>query len=554
MAGLLVLLHLGGAIALLLWATRMVRTGVERAYGRYLKARLRDVMRKPVFAILFGLFMAVVLQSSTAVTLLVSSFVGAGFVTGAAGLMAVRGGELGSALVVKILSLDLSALVPLLLITGTVVFMTTERREWRQLGRIIVGVALLILSLEMTGNATAPLRDSEALPAIISYLASDPVSSFLIAAVITYIFHSSIAGIILIASFATHGLIGTQLGVIMVLGVNFGSSLIAPLLTRNAPPETRVVALGNLLMRGAGSLLMLALILLAHPPLGLLGTDAASSVINAHIIFNLIIMICGIPLSKPVLKLTEKFVRLQTTVPSTPDKSYPFSQTALNPISRDKPTRALASATREAVHLADIIELMAEKTMELYSYPDKGGIDEVASLGKLLDQRQGELKLYLADLATGKLSPDETRQTQNLLDTCVKLQQTGAILSHTMLNGIRRLHSGKLILPKSDKTELIEFYAQVLTNARMAFNVLISGDIETAREIVHEKDRLRTLERSLRLRHFERMRDGGETDVATSTFYLDQLHELKQINGLLASLAYPVLEEQSMLKGSRLKK
>src|ERR1051325_9712652 len=102
MSGSVVLLHLAGAVALMLFATRMVKTGVERAYGDVLRHRLRATMRNPI--------------------------------------MAVLGAEIGSALVVKLLTFDLTLLVPICLVAGTVMFMATERRDWRQSGRILAGV------------------------------------------------------------------------------------------------------------------------------------------------------------------------------------------------------------------------------------------------------------------------------------------------------------------------------------------------------------------------------------------------------------------------------
>ena len=185
MSGSIVLLHLAGAVALLLWATRMVRTGVERAYGEVLRRRLRATMRNPVAAVLTGVALAIALQSSTAVTLLVGSFAGAGIVSGMSGQLAVRGAEIGSALVVKLLSFDLSLLVPACLAAGTAMFMATERRAWRQAGRILVGIGLLILSLELIGEASEPLRDSRLLPVIVDYLAGDPVTAYLLAALMT---------------------------------------------------------------------------------------------------------------------------------------------------------------------------------------------------------------------------------------------------------------------------------------------------------------------------------------------------------------------------------
>src|SRR5690348_14336229 len=122
MSGSVILLHLGGAVALLLWATRMVRTGVERAYGDLLRHELRATMRNPLLAVIAGAALAIAFQSSTAVTLLVGSFAGAGIVEGMVGQLAVRGAEIGSALVVKLLTFDLSLLVPVCLIVGTAMF------------------------------------------------------------------------------------------------------------------------------------------------------------------------------------------------------------------------------------------------------------------------------------------------------------------------------------------------------------------------------------------------------------------------------------------------
>src|ERR687897_1255147 len=99
-----------------------------------------------------------------AIALLVGSFSGAGIVGGTSGLLAVLGADVGSALVVKLLSFDLSLLVPLCLAAGTAMFMATERRDWRQFGRILVGIGLLVLSLEMIGTASEPLRESRLLP------------------------------------------------------------------------------------------------------------------------------------------------------------------------------------------------------------------------------------------------------------------------------------------------------------------------------------------------------------------------------------------------------
>ncbi|GAA5097397.1 Na/Pi cotransporter family protein [Bartonella acomydis] len=552
MHGSLVLLHLAGAISLLLWATRMVRTGVERAYGDKLKYKMRHVISKPFFAVSFGLFAAMTLQSSTAITLLVGSFVESGFISGLAGLMAVRGGELGSALVVKILSYDLTIVVPLCLLIGTCIFMTTEKRDWRQIGRIVIGIGLLILSLQMISTATEPLRESAILPNIIRYLSTDPVSSFLLAAALTYLLHSSIAGIILLINLANYDLIHAQLCVIMVLGVNFGSSLIAPLLTRSASPNTRLVPLGNLLMRGAGSILVLIFFLSFQPPITWLGNDASIQVINAHIIFNIFILFAGIPLSKWILKLTTKIVDLSTKKTQT-DKTLNLShQTALDDSVLERPTLALSNVMREVIHICDLVDIMLKKIMELYEKPDPDIIRELNQLNTILDKKHIAIKLYLARLAGQKLSDEEALQTQELLEACIKLDQAGDIIIHNMLMLVKKKQQKGLQFNSDGWNDLLRFHSIVLANAHIAFNVLVSHDTHTAHLLVQKKDQLRNLEKEMSLKHFKRLREGDLKNIESSSLHLDTVRDLKQINSLLTSMIYPILEAQGLLQSSRL--
>ncbi|WP_455479010.1 Na/Pi cotransporter family protein [Bartonella sp. B23] len=549
----LVLLHLAGAISLLLWATRMVRTGVKRAYSDRLKYKMRYVISKPLFAISFGLFSAIILQSSTAVTLLVGSFVESGFISELAGLMAVRGGELGSAFVVKILSYNLTLVVPLCLLIGTCIFMTTEKRDWRQIGRIIIGIGLLVLSLQMISAAMEPLRNSAVLPSIIRYLSTDPISTFLLAAALTYLLHSSIAGIILLVNFANYDLIHAQLCVIMVLGVNFGSSLIAPILTRNASPNSRLIPLGNLFMRGAGSIFILILFLFFQPPITWLGNAPSAQVTNAHIIFNVFILLAGIPLSKWVLKLTAKIVRISTKTTQS-DKILSLSdQTALDDSVLERPTLALSNVMREVIHICDLVDIMLEKIMDLYEKPDPDIIRELNQLNTMLDKKHVAIKLYLAQLARQKLSDEQALQTQELLSACIKLDQAGDIIIHNMLTLVKKKKQKGLQFSSDGWNDLLQFHAIVLANAHIAFNVLVSRDTHTAHLLVQKKDQLRNLEKEMSLKHFKRLREGDLKNIESSSLHLDTVRDLKQINSLLTSMIYPILEAQGLLKSSRLR-
>lgn len=549
MSGSLVLVHLAGAVALLLFSTRMVRTGVERAYGDRLRLRLRAVLGNPVMAVATGTLLAICLQSATAVVMLVGSFSGAGMVSAASGLVAVLGADLGSALVVKLLSFDVHILVPIFLASGTAMFMATERREWRQPGRILVGIGLLLLSLRMIGEASEPLRESRLLPVIVNYLSGDPVTAFLIAGVMTWLFHSSVAAVLLVTALAARGLLPGQLGLVLVLGVNAGAGLIAFMLSRGALPRARLVPTGNLILRLGMAVLALAAIGFLEPDLSLLGTTAAAQVVHGHIAFNALIVLLGATLAPWVIALAEKLV-MRPSSAATPASEGEIS--ALDESALTTPGLALANATREVVRMCETVELMLTRVIELYEDADQERIDALSALDDRVDKRHRLLKLYLARATAAEMTDDQRARARELLGACVKLEQVGDIVVRNLLPQVQKKLDRHVAFTSQGWRELASFHAAVLANARLAFNVLISRDTETAREIVRQKDRLRDQEKQSSSSHFERLREGREQSLDTSTLHLDTIRDLKQINSLLASIAYPVLEDAGLLKGSRL--
>ncbi|MBE0694799.1 MAG: Na/Pi cotransporter family protein [Aquamicrobium sp.] len=551
MTGSLVLVHLGGAIALLLWATHMVRTNVEDAYGDALRLKLRHTLKNPLMAVGAGGALAVAFQSATAVTLLVASFAGSGIVSGTTGLMAVLGADLGSAFVVKLLSYDLSLLIPVAIFAGAVIYLSTDRRAWRQFGSILVGIGLLILSLRLIGEASEPLRESRILPVVVNYLSGDPITAFLIAAVTTWLFHSSVAFVLLTAALAARGLMPAELGVVMVLGANLGGGLVAALLSRTMPLQSRAVPFGNLAIRGVGAVLALAAFILFRPPLDMLGAGAPLQVVHAHILFNAALVVLGLPFAGLVSRAVERVLASAAPKPRVALEDREAS--ALDPDALGSPSRALANVSRAVVGVCDTIEVMLKSIMELYEEPDPARMEALAALDDRVDRKHAAIKLYLAKISTKGMSDDEARRTQELLEGCVKLEQVGDIIVRNMLVHVRKKLDRHLTFTPEGWRELSDLHAMVMANARLAFNVLISRDPETAFQLVQEKDRLRDLERQTSQRHFERLREGTSRSIETSSLHLDTIRDLKQINSLLASIAYPVLEEHGLLGHTRLR-
>lgn len=546
----LIILHLAGAVMLLLWAVRMVRTGVERAAGANLKTALKGARAGRLQAAGAGTVLAMLLQSATAVGILAAGFAASGVLPVATGLAALLGADVGSALVVQVLSFDLSWLVPVLLVAGPVLFLKFESRAIKQIGRILVGIALILLSLRLIGEATGPLRDSTLLPIIIGYLRDDLITAFVLAAAFAWLIHSSVAAILLFATFAATGLLPADVGIVFVLGANLGAGIIAVWLTRNESAAARHIPLGNLLFRGVAAITML----IAHTvwvlPLDLMGAAPDRQLVNFHLLFNLLLLVTCLPFVGPVARFVERLVR----DPAGDDTKHiaPVRVSALDPSVTDQPTLALASATRELLRMGETVEQMLRPTMDLFESGNAEQIARVQGLDREVSKAHTGIKLFIAEVNRGALSEEEARRGIELTDFAINLHHIGDIAAKSLMGLVEQKTKKRLSFSPEGWAEMNALHDRVLANTQLALNILVSDDLESARQLVREKEHMRKLERDSLDRHLARLQSGNVESIATSDIHLEVVRALKEINSLLATVAYPILSQSGDLLQSRL--
>ncbi|WP_454286867.1 Na/Pi cotransporter family protein [Rhizobium arsenicireducens] len=547
MSGIVVFINLAGAVALLLWATRMVRTGIERAYGNLLKERLRLAISNRFSAAVGGFFFAIVLQSATAVALIVSSFVAGGYVSTGIGVATLLGADLGSAFVVRILRYDLALLIPVLLLMGTIAFRASEQRNWRQAGRILFGLGLLLLSLRLIGEASDPLRSSEILPLVFNYLSRDWITAFLLSALLAWAFHSSVATILLFASLADRDLLPPALIIPLVLGANFGAAVIGAILTKNAEAAARIVPLGNFVIRGFGTLAALALqFAVSLDPL-LFAARLGDAVVMIHLAINAAVLIFGLPFSGIVARALEAVLAKPTA-----ETVVPSRLSVLNPADLTNPRQAISNATREVLTVCEKTEIMLNWIIELYETWDPKKMQAIEALDDEIDEIHRDIKFYLARISQTALDEASAAQCQSLLGTTIKIEQAADIISQNMLNRVRKKHDRNTTFSPEGWSELTAMHNEVVKNARLAFNLLVNRDVEHARQLVARKEAVRNLVRISEEQHLQRLRDGNAASFESSSLHIDTMRDLKEINSLFASIGYPLLEDEGMLRRSRL--
>ena len=542
----LVLLHLVGAVILLLWAVRMVRTGVERSYEPALRRILKDGKGGWPRAAAIGGVVAAVLQSSTAVAVLASGFAGTGVLTVATGIAMLLGADVGSALVVQVLSINLNWIAPLLLIAGGGLFFKGQSRNQKQMGRVLIGIALIFISLAMIGTATLPLRDSPELPVVVNYLRGDFLTAFLIGAAFTWLVTSSVASVLLIVTLAGQGIIPAELAVSLVLGANFGAALIPVGLTRSSFPAARRIAVGHFILRGGGAVVMALIIRFVPLPLDRLG-DAPRLAANLHLLVNILNLLVALPFCGRVEELMSRYF----AAPAQPDER-PMPASALDQNVIGAPGLALASATREILRMAGLVEVMLAPVMDLYETLDKEKVRQLRRVEREVDQTHSAIKLYLARISYAAADADDARRGEELSRFAINLEYVGDIISKSLFHLAEVRQEKNLSFSPEGWRELCDLHHRVMTNMQLALNVLVSMDRDSACQLLEEKDQMRQAERQSYARHLKRLQAGSADTIESSDIHLETVRALKSINSLLAGIAYPILAESGDLLDSRL--
>lgn len=543
-----ILVELVGGIALLLWGVRLVRTGVSRALGSSLRSVLRAASGNRFSAMLAGLGITIPLQSSTATAIITGAFADRRMIALTAALAVMLGADVGTAVTAQLLAIDLRWLSPAAIITGFTIFSVCQTNRNRQIGRALIGVGVIMLALRLVVASSEPLRDSPALASVLLALQNDIIFTAALAALMTWLAHSSIAIILTAAGLVSAGVIPPAMAVPFVLGVNAGAAIAPFVATAASTPAGRRPALGNLVMRCAGAFLALAsLPWLAPLILGHLDGGAAL-VLNLHLAFNLALALVMLPLVGPLARL------VAWLMPDRPSGAEEQLQTShLDQESLATPSLALANAAREALRLGDAVEAMLRRTIEAFARNDATLVKRIEAEDDVVDSLHEAIKLYLTRLNQEELDPDESHRCVEILTFTTNFEHIGDIIDRNLMELAGKKLKAGLRFSEEGLAEIEAFHAKIVANMQLALSVFMRGDMTLARQLIAEKTVVRAMEAEAVESHLARVGRRLPETLQTSSLHLDVIRDLKRIHSHLAAVAYPILERAGELRPSRLR-
>ncbi|HZP21101.1 MAG TPA: Na/Pi cotransporter family protein [Bauldia sp.] len=545
---LLVLINIAGTVALLLWGTRMVQTGVQRAFGARLRTFLASALRNRFRAFVAGLGVTALLQSSTATGLMTAGLAAGGLVALVPAFAVMLGANVGTTLIVQALSLDVAGVYPALILAGVLMFRRSGATITHDLGRVAIGLGLMLLALHQLLGAITPIENAPALAVLFDAAGAAPLLLVILAAALTWAAHSSVAVVLFVMSLASRGAVSTEVAFALVLGANLGTA-INPVLEGAAGEDAagRRLALGNLVNRTIGVVAGMALVGPAVSLIGMIEPDSARAVADFHTLFNLVVAAVFFPLLTPFAALMTRWL------PARPDPSDAGVPLYLDPAAREVPALALGGAAREALRLADVLEQMLAGVEDCLQKGDRKRIDETRRLDDVLDRLNTAIKSYLTSLPAEELSDADHRRLHEILTFATNLEFAGDAVDRSLLPlAAKRLKRG-LAFSAEGQRELGEMLKRVRANVRSAASLLMTDDARTARLLAGEKEAFRDMENAATQAHFARLRQGRIETAEGSALHLDIIRDLKRINShLVAGAAYPVLERGGELLPTRI--
>jgi phosphate:Na+ symporter len=541
------LLNLLAAIALLVWGTHIVRTGMLRVFGENLRRVLSLSFSNRISAAAAGLGVTSLVQSSTATCLIVASFVGKGLVTTGPALAVMLGADVGTSLMAVVFSFDLSWLSPLLIFVGVVLFISRQTSAAGRIGRVLIGLGLITLALQLIVAATRPLTEAPAVRTLLVSLPNEILLDIVVGAALTVLAYSSLAIVLLTATLAASGLLTTPVALGLVLGANLGSGLLAMIATGTASPQVRRLPLGNLIFKVVGVLLVVPFMPQVHVLLQQISTTVHEQVVLFHLGFNLLLAVTFISFTGLVGRTVDRWLVERHNAASSTRPRH------LDPVALATPSLAISCAAREALHQADVVETMLRGVLPVIRNNDLDLAQQLRQLDDTVDELYSAIKFYLTQISHEALSERESRRWTDIVSFTINMEQIGDIIERVLQDVEDKKVRKNRSFSDAGMAEIVHLHERLLANLRLGMSVFLDGHVRDARKLLEEKARFRDLEHEYAAAHITRLQDNTAQSIETSSLHLDLISDLKRINSHICSIAYPILESAGALSKTRIR-
>lgn len=538
MAG--IILGLMGGLGLFLYGMKLMSDSLEKAAGAKMRSILEFFTKTPLRGILVGTLFTAIIQSSSAATVMVVSFVNSGLMNLYQAAGVIMGANIGTTVTSQLISFNLSALAPAIVMAGVVMVMFCKKVKVQRIGEVLLGFGILFMGLTTMSSSMSVLKESPQVVDIMSSLTSH-ILSLLVGMVVTTVLQSSSATVGIILLLANQGLLDIRICLFIILGCNIGACVSAMLAGLNGKRDAKRAALIHLLFNIIGTILMYIVFTVALEPVTALiqnisGNNPGREVANAHTLIKIVEVVVLYPFIGQIVKLTGFFVRGEEK--KTEDA---FQLSYIGEKSVFSPTTAVFDATREMERMGHMAITNLERAMNALITLDEEDIAQVYEVEKQIDFLNHEITNYLVKVNETTLPADDAKSLGGLFHVVNDIERIGDHAENIADAARSRMERG-VDFSDQAKRELSGMLDMVIKITTYALDMFSRNNQEHMQEILDLEDQVDQAERELQESHIQRL-TRGECTASAGMMFSDIISGLERVSDHATNIAFSLMDD-----------
>lgn len=536
----MLVIFLGGTL-LLLYGVKVAGEGLKTAAGKQIKSALSSLTRNRFLGMFTGIILTFLLQSSSATTVMLVSFVDTGMMPVAQTMGVILGSDIGTTLTVQLISFRLHHYAVGIVGLGLLIMFLSREENKKAFGQGIFGFGLIFLSIGLITEAMSPLKENKLFLDILITMGKNPLLTVILSALLTSLIHASAATIGLAISLSLNNLIGLETAIPIVLGANIGTATLAVLASLRSKTEARQVAAAHIFFKIIGVLIFLPFLGPFQRLVELTAESLPHQVANAHTLFNIIIALAFLPFTGWFYQAVKKIT------PARKEESEErFGSKYLNPELLTNPSLAIAGATREAMRMTEFVQDMLAMSIKPFqeACPEPVSIEKIEQMDDKVDILDRDIRFYLTQLSRHPLSGEEAQRQMEILHLIHNLENIGDVIDKNLMELAKKKCRKEVSFSREGEKELTGFHQKIHENFVLALSAFTTRDELLAQQVIGNKKKIGDLEQEFYQNHIHRLERGLAESFETSRIHLDMLSNLKRINSYITNIAYPMVGKE----------
>ncbi len=531
-----VLVGLVGGMGLLLYGIQILSEGLQKIAGARLRTVMSTFTNNRVSALLVGALITIFFQSSTATTVILVGLTSAGLMSLRQTLGVILGADIGTTVTAQLIALKVTEIaLPMVGLGATIIFFI-KRERYRRYGQVLMGFGLLFLGLKIMSEVMHPLRGDPFFPQLMAMMGDYPLLAMILAAVFTFLVHSSAAAVGIIMILAMQHLITLQAAIYLLFGANIGTSFTAVLSSLGSSREAQRVATAHMMFKVAGVILFLPFI---TPFTGLMESITSSpgyQVANVHTFFNIAIALLFLPFTRQFESLLVKLV------PDVRQARDVFKPRYLDLKLINTPAIALGLATKEINRTFDYVFEMTKDVARILEKNDVSLLNQVFKKEERVDILFNEISQYLTNVLRQPHSRQEFIKCMGLINIVNDLEHIGDIIEKNVTYLAQCKIDGKCNFSEEGWDEISIMHKRVCELMNMTNTAFVTSNRELAEKAYALQKEITRMERHLRVLHIHRLRVGSGSEEAGAV-HLDLINAFLRISEHIRNVAWEVANE-----------